>query len=48
MVDGFVKDARTRVQSDVHELHLFPKPFAAEDLLDKVSGVFSAIRCLDR
>jgi DNA-binding response OmpR family regulator len=48
MVDGFVKDDRTSVQSEVHEMHLFPKPFAPEDLLDKVKEVFRGIRCLDR
>lgn len=48
MVDGFVKDDRTHVQSEVHDLHLFPKPFAPEDLLDKVKDVFRGIRCLDR
>lgn len=42
MVDGFMRDDRLRVQSEVHDLHLFPKPFAPEELLAKVKEVFSA------
>jgi DNA-binding response OmpR family regulator len=42
MVDGFIKDDRLRVQREVHDLHLFPKPFAPEELLDKVKDVFRA------
>jgi len=44
MVDGFIKDDRMRVQSEVHDLHLFPKPFAPEELLDKVREVFHGLR----
>lgn len=43
MVDGFMKDDRLRVQSEVHDLHLFPKPFAPADLLEKVRDVFRAM-----
>jgi DNA-binding response OmpR family regulator len=43
MVDGFMKDDRLRVQSEVHDMHLFPKPFAPEELLDKVREVFRAM-----
>jgi len=40
MVDGFMKDDRLRVQSEVHDVHIFPKPFAPEELVDKVREVF--------
>jgi DNA-binding response OmpR family regulator len=43
MVDGFTHDDRLRVQSEVHELQLFPKPFAAEELVAKVQEVFRAM-----
>jgi hypothetical protein len=31
------------VQSEVHDLQLFPKPFAPEELVTKVKEVFSAM-----
>jgi len=39
IVGGFMDDDRIRVQSAVHDFHVFPKPFAADELLDKVSSV---------
>jgi len=43
MVDGFMHDDRLRVQSEVHDLHLFPKPFVPEELVAKVREVFHAM-----
>ena len=43
MVDGFMNDDRLRVQSEVHDLQLFPKPFAPEELVTKVKEVFRAM-----
>jgi DNA-binding response OmpR family regulator len=43
MVDGFMNDDRLRVQSEVHDLQLFPKPFAPEELVVKVNEVFRAM-----
>jgi DNA-binding response OmpR family regulator len=40
MVDGFMKDDRLRVQSEVHDLQLFPQPFVPEELIVKVREVF--------
>ncbi len=43
MVDGFMKDDRLRVQSEVHDLQLFPQPFLPEELVLKVREVFRAM-----
>jgi hypothetical protein len=43
MVDGFMHDDRLRVESEVHDLQLFPEPFVPEDLVAKVAEVFRAM-----
>jgi DNA-binding response OmpR family regulator len=48
MVDGFMADDRLRVQSEVHDMHLFPKPFAPRDLVDKVGELFRAMQAKAR
>jgi DNA-binding response OmpR family regulator len=43
MIDGLMHDDRLRVQREVHELQLFPEPFASEELVAKVQEVFHAM-----
>ena len=48
MVDGFMHDDRLRVQSEVHDLQLFPEPFVPEELVAKVGEVFRAMQAKAR
>jgi len=39
IVTGFMEDARIRVQNEIEHYHVFPKPFAASELREKVKEV---------
>jgi len=39
IVAGYMDDERIRVENSIERYHVFPKPFAASDLLDKVQEV---------
>jgi DNA-binding NtrC family response regulator len=43
IVAGFMDDERIRVQSAIEHYHVFPKPFAASELLDKVKEVLGGV-----
>jgi DNA-binding NtrC family response regulator len=43
IVGGFMDDERVNVQTAIEDFHLFPKPFAAEDLLNKVRDVLRIV-----
>ena len=43
IVAGFMDDQRVNVKNAVEDFHLFPKPFAREEFLDKVREVLRAI-----
>jgi DNA-binding NtrC family response regulator len=43
MVGGFMDDERVNVQTAIEDFHLFPKPFAADDLLSNVRDVLRIV-----
>jgi DNA-binding NtrC family response regulator len=43
IVGGFMDDERVSVQTAIEDFHLFPKPFAADDLLSKVRDVLRIV-----
>jgi DNA-binding response OmpR family regulator len=43
MVGGYMDDERVHVQDSIQDLHLFPKPFAASELLAKVKDVLRIV-----
>ncbi len=43
-VAGFMDDERIHVQNSIHDFHVFPKPFAAGELLAKVKEVLQLVR----
>jgi CheY-like chemotaxis protein len=48
IVDGYMNDDRVRVETQVHEFHLFPQPFESEELVDKVKNVLRAVHAKAR
>jgi DNA-binding response OmpR family regulator len=44
IVGGFLDDERVRVQTAVQDYHVFPKPFAAEELLGTVRDVLRSVQ----
>jgi CheY-like chemotaxis protein len=43
IVGGYIEDDRVRVPSEVHDFHVFPKPFGSDELLKKVTEVLHAV-----
>jgi DNA-binding NtrC family response regulator len=43
IVGGFMDDERVNVQTAIKDFHLFPKPFAAQDLLSNVRDVLRIV-----
>ena len=43
IVGGYMDDERVRVQDAIKDFHVFPKPFAAEDLLACVRDVLRTV-----
>jgi DNA-binding NtrC family response regulator len=43
IVGGFMDDERVNVQTAIEDFHLFPKPFAADDLLSNVRDVLRIV-----
>jgi DNA-binding NtrC family response regulator len=43
IVGGFMDDERVNVQTSIKDFHLFPKPFAAQDLLSNVRDVLRIV-----
>jgi len=43
MVSGFLDDDRIRVQSEIEDFHMLPKPFSKDDLLRTVRDVLRGV-----
>ena len=43
IVGGVMRDDRIRVQTEVNDFQVFPKPFECDDLLEKVRDMFCAL-----
>jgi DNA-binding response OmpR family regulator len=42
VIDGSIDDERIRVRNEVHKMEMFPKPFAAADLLERIRSLCAA------
>lgn len=43
IVGGFMDDERVHVRDSIRDFHIFPKPFAAQDLLSAVRDVLRVV-----
>jgi DNA-binding response OmpR family regulator len=43
IVDGFMDDDRIRVQNAAHQFHIFPQPFAPDELVREVRDVLRKV-----
>jgi CheY-like chemotaxis protein len=43
IVDGYMNDDRVRAQIEVHDFHIFPKPFGPDELVKKVAEVLRTV-----
>jgi DNA-binding response OmpR family regulator len=41
VIDGSIDDERIQVRNSIHKIDSFPKPFAADELVEKVRDLYS-------